>query len=354
MSRRINFMKKKFSLLFLVSLAASCNSLNPFNESGSFSKTYNSQISESHLDFSSTSKLSSTNPKPNVTCSVISSSSQNNSTQSNSDSNSSMQSSSNDEFVPEFSSNHNIYCWKNENNEYRFATHYSMNLGPVYSVVQEMQSLNNCSLNTMRKIIDDYYKGSSFRRNRIFELNYPINETGMMAFTFMDFSEFPSRNIVIYNSLGLLESYNFYYGESNQKYVDLSNAFSDDGGSILTVYSKRFTNLSHIYVWLDENNEYKCGVTPQKDNEPAPLNAIRYFQEYLPCSLSDMKRIVQAYYRVSNVDIENLIIELPVSINTISAWREYVGDPYPNNVSSNRGLYEQLGILDSYNSYFEQ
>lgn len=346
-------MKKRFSLLFLVSLAASCNSLNSFNESGTFSETYNSQISESSIDFSSTSKLSS-NSKTNITSSVMSSSSQNNSTQSNSDLNSSMQSSSYDEFVPEFSSSHDIYYWKNENNEYRFATHYSMNLGPVYSVVQEMQSLNNCSLNTMRTIIDDHYKGSSLRRNRIFELNYPINETGIMVFTFMDFSEFPSRNIAIYNSLGLLESYNFYYGESDQKYVDLSNAFSDDGGSILTIYSKRFTNLSHIYVWQDENNEYRCGVTPQKDNEPAPLNAIRYFQEYLPCSLSDMKRIVQAYYCISDVGIENLIIELPVSINTISAWREYVGDPYPNNVSSNRDLYEQLGILDSYNSNFEQ
>lgn len=256
-----------------------------------------------------------------------------------------------DSFVPSFSSQSVIYYWKNEQSEYRFGTGEingsSLNPGGLV-FFKEMQTSKNCSLSTMKEVIKRQ-ENIDIYRSKLFEINYPMEIEDCQALGFMCIPDFPSRDIAIYEELGLLDVYNHYYGASKQVYCN-SMSFASEDEKLFDIYPKHFTNLSHIYVWQNEDLEYYCGISSEQDNDVASLTSIRYFQESLPCSLANMKKIVDKYYEIMKIRCENFIIEIPI-INENSGWKEYVKNPYPNNISSNRSLYEQLGILDSYNHY---
>ena len=257
-------------------------------------------------------------------------------------------SSSENSFTPSYSSDSCIFYWKNNLSEYRFGTAVLRDSAPSLSFFTEMQSTNNCSLSKIKEIIKR--EGNDTDNNKLFEINYPMEIEDVRAFDNMSFPGFPSRNISIYQELGLLQTYNKYYSESKQIYCDHSS-YKLEKDKLFYIYTLHFTNLSHIYVWQNADLEYMCGITSEKDYEVAELTPIRYFQEYLPCSLSNMKRIVNAYYEKTKTTCENLVIEIP-TIRNINDWREFVKNPYPNNISSNKELYEELGIIESFNSHF--
>lgn len=251
-------------------------------------------------------------------------------------------------YVPSFSSSSTIFYWRDSSSELRFGTCVLNNSGPSLDLFNEMQTSKNCSLSTMKKVVGGHGGSSS---NKIFEINYPMAEEDVRAFGNMAYPSFPSRDLSIYEQLDLLNIYYYFYDGSEQIYANMSECFKGEEDKCFDIYSKYFTNLSHIYCWEDNGNYY-CGIAPEKDDDVVDLTPIRYFQEFLPCSLSNMKKIIQKYYGIININIDNYIIETPL-IKTAADWRDYVKSPYPNNISSNKLLYEELGIEEAFRKKFD-
>lgn len=252
------------------------------------------------------------------------------------------------DYVPSFSSSSTIFYWRDSSSELRFGTCVLNNSGPSLDLFNEMQTSKNCSLSTMKKVVGGHGGSSS---NKIFEINYPMAEEDVRAFGNMAYPSFPSRDLSIYEQLDLLNIYYYFYDGSEQIYANMSECFKNEEDKCFDIYSKYFTNLSHIYCWEDNGNYY-CGIAPEKDDDVVDLTPIRYFQDFLPCPLSKMKRLVQKYYEIVDTDIGNYVIETPL-IKTVSDWREYIKNPYPNNISSNKLLYEELGIEEAFHKKFD-
>lgn len=74
-------------------------------------------------------------------------------------------------------------------------------------------------------------------------------------------------------------------------------------------------------------------------------------QNFFPCNKNEIKRIVQLFYQHNSFSKQNLIVKIPM----IAGYSQYKTDllaKYPDDLDiiNDELAYEELGLLDSFNS----
>lgn len=252
-----------------------------------------------------------------------------------------------------FSATSRIFYWRDPAGKYRFGVR-AANASSTHFPIDTIQAFINqdCPWYVMRQIISNYYgKYPTKEKNNIFiEIPYPLEKMAAVTAANMDFNV-STRNYNLYEELGLTDLYDKYYADSRQIYFEHYGLFDGEISPAYSVYPAYFTNLSHIYRWTDNNGDIRYGVGPQEDGKLTSAYAIPTMQQIVSCSFEEIKNIISTYYRVTNVAVENIIVDIPW-MGAMANYEKLIASKYPENVSTDKELYEELGIIDGYNSFF--
>lgn len=259
----------------------------------------------------------------------------------------------------EYQRNSKIFYWRDDAGKYRFATRpvnagTGSNVAVSFSTIKAYTIQHNCPWYVMKEIVSRYWEEhpSEDNTNVFIEIPYPLEQTAVESAVNMDIN-ISTRNRNLYSTIGLDDLYEKYYGESKQVYFEHYGLFSGKKSPVYSVYPAYFTNMSHIYRWTNDEGEIRYGVGPQEDGKITTSSAIRRMQEFLSCTFKQMKDIISAYYDVTDVKVENIIVDIP-NHSGYSNFEESVASKYPDNVSTDRDLYEEFGIIDGFNSFSDK
>lgn len=226
-----------------------------------------------------------------------------------------------------------VWCFKKDNNEWYSGFSRKGSGYPNMPTINHVMESEACPLPIMRQIISECKQDSTIS---ILELEYPMTDDAYQQI-FFSYGSYASRNKPLYEALGIVSSYESFYG--NDEYHDISGCIDDD--RTLLMYSKYFSYESHVFCWLNGDDQWECGVGVENE-DGLSLYAAYWMQEDNPCSLAGMKKIIDAYYGVYSHPKANKIIEIQI-IETESQRKSAFAD-YPNNVSNNDYLYSALGL----------
>lgn len=261
------------------------------------------------------------------------------------------------EYRDVFKNTTTVFYWKDSNGELMCglaSSSGSSALPPSADYFQKMQNESPCPVYVMGQIANEYYSSrpDEEKRNPVFEVAYPTIGEAWSELAAFAYPKLPSRNVSIYETLGIKESYENYYGASKQVYFSNHDLLETNEPSVFRYLPKYFTNLSPIYRWIDDSNNTRYGFGPQKqDTGVMAEGPMEYMQNYCNCSPEEIKKIIAAYYASAKVPAENPIIEIP-TIRNMDTWKNEVSDVYPRNISQDIALYQELGIEEAYNSLF--
>lgn len=245
-----------------------------------------------------------------------------------------------------------ICYWKDSEGNYMCLLSTWSNLPPSMDRIQDLQTNLPCPVSLMKEIIAKAYADHGFGnpQNEIYEISAPFGELEWRDFA-SSYRSIPTRNREIYTLLGLESVYERYYGDSKQVYYKHDGFFKDEKNPMFHILPKHFTNLSHIYRWVEEGGEYRYAFVPQRDNEVGSFYCINNVQDYMNFTAAGMKKVVEAYYSVTNVDMDNLVVDIPL-LTAPRNWAEDVRDKFPDSVSRDISVYRELGLEESYRRHF--
>jgi hypothetical protein len=64
-----------------------------------------------------------------------------------------------------------------------------------------------------------------------------------------------------------------------------------------------------------------------------------------------MRRIIEAYYSVTDTAKDNLVVDVPV-VGGYYQYTKEVVEPFPDNISDDAATYSGLGLEESYRRHF--
>ena len=245
-----------------------------------------------------------------------------------------------------------IYYWKDADGKYMCIMTGSGNIIQSLQYFQELQNNHACPASLMCEILDKKCEETGWYdlENLVYEISPSMGEL-----EFDDLSSWyhgaPSRNQEIYSLLRLEKTYERYYSGSKYVYFKHDGLFKNERNPAFRILPKHFTNLSHIYRWVAEGGEYRYAVMPERDGKLGSYQHLRYVQDYISFNAAEMRRVVEAYYSITDVAMGNLIVDVPLVYSPNEAAKEIL-DKYPDNVSHDASVYSELGLYESYRINF--
>lgn len=244
-----------------------------------------------------------------------------------------------------------IYCWRNENSYYRSGLFKpSSSSYPSFDSIKKMQEETPCPLPIMAQIIEE---NCEQKRVNIIEIDYPLSEQCYGEILCLPVGRYSSRNKEIYSLLNILDTYDYYFGK-NGEYFNLYNDLDNSDSVETRTYLKYLFASSYVYCWKNDNSDdYAFGISCEPNDQCVFYGWVDYMQNILPCSKNDIKRIIQLFYRHYSSPMQNLLVEIPFISNYLQ-YKQDILEKYPNNLSvvDNKSLYTELGLIESYNSFF--
>jgi hypothetical protein len=217
---------------------------------------------------------------------------------------------------------------------------------------KDLQANKACPVSIMREIIEKKRRAENLSemRNYLYETSSDIDELEYLDLK-CSFGTHPSRDRSVYSLLGIEESYEAIYGSSQQVYFNHDGLFESDDNPAFRVSPKHFTNLSHVYRWAKESGEIRYGFAPENDNQICGYVSLNLIQSDFNFSLSEMRRIIEAYYSVTDTAKDNLVVDVPV-VGGYYQYTKEVVEPFPDNISDDAATYSGLGLEESYRRHF--
>lgn len=246
-----------------------------------------------------------------------------------------------------------IICyWKDKEGRYSCILVKRSNMAPTLQRLQELQTNKACPVFLMAQIIAKKYQDMHWGTpdNDVYETSATIGELECYDIA-CSYQYLPTRNREIYSLLGLDATYERYYADSEQVYFRHDGFFEDEANPAFGLAGKYFTNLSNIYRWTTSGGEIRYGVTPENDYSISTPRHLRNMQSNASFKSDEMRRLAQAYYSVTNVEMNNLIVNIPL-IDQVSNFNEEVANKYPESASTDISVYQELGLEESYRRHF--
>ena len=245
-----------------------------------------------------------------------------------------------------------IYYWKNENGGYMCILETWSNYPPSFKRLQNLQVNKACPISLMAKMMEEKYREKQWGEpmNEVYEVTQAIDELEYYDI-YSTYGCFPTRNAEIYSTLGLEATYERYYADSEQVYFNHDGLFENEANPVFRFAPRNFTNLSHIYRWTNGEGQVRFGIAPQNDGELCSYECLSAAQLEKGFDANEMRRLVEAYYSVTDVDVDNLIVDVPV-VETPRHYYETVTQVFPDNISNDFSLYQELGLEESYRRHF--
>ena len=257
------------------------------------------------------------------------------------------------DYYNDYSPSSAIYYWKAKDGQYMcFLTIGGGNTPASFQSFKNLQTNGACPVSIMREIIEKKRRAENLGqvRNYLYETSPSIDELEYLDLK-CSFVTHPSRDRSVYSLLGIEESYEAIYGSSQQVYFNHDGLFESEDNPAFRVSPKHFTNLSHVYRWAKESGEIRYGFAPENDNQICGYVSLYLIQSDFNFSLSEMRRIIEAYYSVTDTAEDNLVVDVPV-VGGYYQYTKEVVEPFPDNISDDAATYSGLGLEESYRRHF--